>query len=315
MPSSPGKLMHAAQVLRAGGLVAFPTETVYGLGADATSPQAVARIFAVKRRPRFDPLIVHVADMAQARRVADLSPLAEKLAKAFWPGPLTLVLPKRAMVPEIVTSGLDTVGVRMPDHRVAIELIHMAGTPVAAPSANRFGQVSPTSAEAVREQLGTEIDVILDGGPCRVGVESTVVLVQEDGIELLRPGGVSIEELEPVAGRVTRGVPVHERPLSPGLLRGHYSPGPPVVLIDEGGPVDNPDNAGLLAFRRPRDGVKACEVLTERGALTEAAANLFGALRRLGQSGVSVIYAERVPDRGLGVAILDRLSRAAESEG
>jgi L-threonylcarbamoyladenylate synthase len=318
MPHSHVNTASAAQVLRAGGLVAFPTETVYGLGADATNPQAVARIFAVKRRPSFDPLIVHVPDMALAHKVARFNDVAEALARAFWPGPLTLVLDKQQAIPDIVTSGLDTVGVRVPDHPLAQELLLLARVPVAAPSANRFGQVSPTTAQHVREQLGNEIDVILDGGPCRVGVESTIVLVTTEGVQLLRPGGLAVEDIERVAGPVARGIPVHEReamasspPLAPGMLKSHYSPGPPVQLIAEGEAVEPSESAALLAFRTGREGFGACEVLSARGALTEAAANLFGALRRLGASGVSQIYAERLPERGLGLAIMDRLTRAA----
>lgn len=300
--------------------MAFPTETVYGLGADATNPQAVARIFAVKRRPSFDPLIVHVSDLSHAHRVARFTEIAEALGREFWPGPLTLVLEKQPAIPDIVTSGLDTVGVRVPDHALAHELIQLAGVPVAAPSANRFGQVSPTTAQHVRDQLGAEIDVVLDGGPCRVGVESTVIYFGPDGLELLRPGGLPVEDIERVAGPVRRGTPVHERQqaadrahISPGMLKGHYSPGMPVKLIVEGEALPASRRAGLLAFRNAREGFGACEVLSARGALTEAAANLFGALRRLGESGVEVVYAERIPERGLGLAIMDRLTRASHS--
>lgn len=322
MPGGHANTSSAAQVLRAGGLVAFPTETVYGLGADATNPQAVARIFAVKRRPSFDPLIVHVPDFTFAHKVARFTDVAEALARAFWPGPLTLVLDKQQIVPDIVTSGLDTVGVRVPDHPLAHELLQLARVPVAAPSANRFGQVSPTTAQHVREQLGNEIDVVLDGGPCRVGVESTIVMVTAEGVKLLRPGGLAVEEIEKVVGPVTRGIPVHEREatasnpaLAPGMLKSHYSPGPPLQLIAEGEYVEPSAQAALLAFKHPREGFAACEVLSARGALTEAAANLFGALRRLGSSGVSRIYAERIPERGLGLAIMDRLTRAAHPNG
>ncbi len=229
-------IAEAAAILQAGGLVAFPTETVYGLGANALDEQAVARVFDVKKRPRFDPLIVHVANVEGALRLAaDFPTVARRLAEKFWPGPLTLVLPKRTVVPDLVTAGCSTVALRIPDHPVAQALLRAANLPVAAPSANPFGQISPTTAEHVRAQLGQAIDLILDGGPCRVGVESTVLQLTNDVPLLLRPGGTTLEEIEAVIGAVKVLAAGHadlpQRGLaSPGTLLQHYAPRTPLVL-------------------------------------------------------------------------------------
>lgn len=305
----------AVAAIRGGGLVGLPTETVYGLAADATDPAAVLRIFSAKGRPRFDPLIVHVADATQAWSVAVPSPLAERLAAAYWPGPLTLVLPRRAVIPDVVTSGLETVAVRCPDHPLARELISAAGVPLAAPSANRFGRLSPTTAEAVREQLGPAVDVVLDGGPCRVGVESTVLRLVDDRPVILRPGGVTRAQLEVTLGRpvaiadrptIAAGLPAE----APGMLASHYAPGCPLSLRAGAWPSD--PSLGLLAFTGADlpPGVR-CEVLSPAGDLAQAAAGLFAALRRLDASGVTAIVAETVPEHDLGEAINDRLRRAA----
>ncbi|REJ90048.1 MAG: threonylcarbamoyl-AMP synthase [Planctomycetota bacterium] len=306
----------AAEVIRNGGLVAFPTETVYGLGANALNPDAVARIFEAKQRPKFDPLIVHVADRESLDQlVTDFPHNAKILADRFWPGPLTLVLPKQPIVPDLVTAGLQSVGARIPDHPLALEILRAAAVPIAAPSANRFGCVSPTNAEHVREQLGDRIDLILDGGPCRVGVESTVVLMTEDPPLLLRPGGVALEDLESAIGPVTtRSHAFQEGPqVAPGQLTQHYAPQAKVLLTDDPGQCTVPESAGLLAFRvvpqRPR--FAQVEILSPAGDLKEAAFNLFAALRRLDAAGLDLIIAERVPEKGLGRAINDRLRRAS----
>src|SRR5258708_7928457 len=197
------KIVQAAAILRDGGLVGFPTETVYGLGANALSERAVARVFEVKARPRFDPLIVHIAGMEWLTRLtADFPPVARKLAERFWPGPLTLVLPKTPVVPDLVTAGGPTVAIRVPDHPVALALLRAVDLPIAAPSANPFGRISPTCADHVRDQLGSQIDLILDGGPCRIGIESTVLQVTAKGHVLVRPGGTTLEEIEEVIGKV-----------------------------------------------------------------------------------------------------------------
>jgi L-threonylcarbamoyladenylate synthase len=306
----------AARIIREGGLVAFATETVYGLGGNALDPSAVARIFEAKQRPHFDPLIVHLAEPAEIDRVCTRTgDNALRLIDAFWPGPLTLVLPKHDIVPDLVTSGLSSVGVRVPDHTLARELIRLAGVPVAAPSANLFGKVSPTTAQHVLDQLGDRIDCVLDGGPCRVGIESTVLSLDDESRPLLlRPGGVALEDLEDVIGPVEVAAAGRDDTpqAAPGMLTQHYAPSTPVVLVDDWSDV-KPAASAALAFRRVPEAslFAAIEVLSPGGSLREAAANLFAALRRLDASGARTIYAERVPETGLGRAINDRLRRAA----
>lgn len=312
LPPTPANLALAADVIRTGGLVAFPTETVYGLGANALNAEAAARIFAAKRRPSFDPLIVHVADVKMLSKVAQEVPSqAEKLISQFWPGPLTLVLPKSADVPGIVTSGLPTVAVRMPSHPVALELIHCAGVPIAAPSANPFGYLSPTRAEHVERMLGDAVDLILDGGPTEFGVESTILLLAEKPT-MLRPGAVALEALEAVLGEVEIGVGESEKPLVPGQLPQHYAPRTPIVIAKpEVLPPAARKRAGCLAFQDVPKGFKVVKVLSSAGDLLEAAAHLFEALHQLDRLGLEIIYAEPVPEEGLGRAIMDRLRRAA----
>ncbi len=313
-PSAPSDVARAAEVLRRGGLVAFPTETVYGLGADALNPSAVARVFECKRRPRFDPLIVHLAEAGALPSVAAAVPeAATELARRFWPGPLTLVLPKRAEVPDITTSGLPTVAARVPDHPLAISLLEQAGVPVAAPSANPFGAVSPTRAEHVIEQLAGDVDVILDGGPCRVGVESTIVGLAGGRPTLLRAGGVPQEEVEAVIGPLEGPPRPGGRPLAPGGMASHYAPRTPLVVRSPASFQPPPGRVGLLALREPpsRSGYAAVEVLSPSGDLREAAVCLFAALRRLDARGLDLIVAEPVSESGLGRAIQDRLRRGA----
>jgi L-threonylcarbamoyladenylate synthase len=309
---------HAADALRRGQLVAFATETVYGLGANALDVDAVARVFEAKGRPRFDPLIVHIADAdVLAQLVTDVPPLARQLIDRFWPGPLTLVLAKQRRVPDLVTAGLPSVAVRMPDHPLARQLITLAGCPVAAPSANLFGRISPTTASHVLDQLGDRIDLVLDGGPCRVGVESTVVRVEADGLSLLRPGGVTLEELQQVSNRVSRPSPSavpHQPAAAPGMLPEHYAPVSPLVVVTdwEAGVFSGPSTAALGFRSVPRpERFARVEVLSPSGDLREAAAGFFAALRRLDAHQPSRIYAERFPPHGLGLALNDRLERAA----
>lgn len=316
LPAADGAtIAEAAAVLRRGGLVAFPTETVYGLGADAFNPRAVARVFEVKARPSFDPLIVHLAASNERDRVsATDDPRVAILAARFWPGPLTLVLPRRPEVPDLVTSGLDTVGVRVPAHPAARAMIAAAGTPVAAPSANPFGYVSPTTAAHVAELLGPAVDLVIDGGPCRVGVESTILSLAGEAPLLLRPGGIPREALEealgvplPLAGRA-------ERPLAPGQLPRHYATRTPLtILAGEAGPLpEGHRRVGLLAWRGAAAGYAAVEILAPDGSPETAAASLFAALRRLDAAGLDLIVAEPCEETGLGHAIMDRLRRAAE---
>lgn len=315
----------AAESLRRGELVAFATETVYGLGGVALWPETVARIFEVKGRPTFDPLIVHVPDLAAVRElVIEFPLLAERLAREFWPGPLTLVLPKAACIPDLVTSGLSSVAIRIPSHPLALQLLREVGLPVAAPSANLFGRVSPTTAAHVADQLGDRIEWILDGGPCEIGVESTVLFVPPAGPPtLLRPGGVTREDLERVVGPVSTPTtnPPAKTPgtehaqLAPGGLPQHYAP---VTRITLGHLLDEPPSGrvGALAFQHcPHpERYAAVEILSLSGDLAQAAASLFAALRRLDAQHLDGIIAERFPDEGLGVAINDRLQRAAYRE-
>jgi len=314
----PEAIAEAASVVRGGGLVAFPTETVYGLGANAFDPRAVARVFAAKRRPSFDPLIVHLAAAADLPRVASVvDSRVDRLAGRFWPGPLTLVLPKTDAVPEIVTSGLDTVGVRVPAHAAAHALLLAAGTPIAAPSANPFGYVSPTTAAHVVEQLGDAVDLVLDGGPCRVGVESTILSLAQDPPAILRPGGLAREELSACLGTpVALATAADLRPLAPGQLPVHYATRTPLRILD-GKAQPAPAGAGRVGLRAlgpsAAAGYAAVEVLAEDGDLATAAARLFAALRRLDALSLDLILAEPCPERGLGLAIMDRLRRAARS--
>ena len=304
----------AAEIIRKGGLVAFPTETVYGLGGDALNPSAVAKIFEVKNRPRFDPLIVHIDNFSLLERLcSSVDERARKLME-FWPGPLTLVLPKTHIVPDIVTAGLPTVAIRMPSHPVALELIRQAGTPIAAPSANPFGYLSPTLPEHVREQIGDKVDLILDGGKCPIGVESTVIDLTQAELTLLRPGGLPVEKIEKTIGKLRICTNDSSRPRSPGQLPRHYSPRTPIRIL-EGKTFElrRGKRVGFLALRSPKENLpyEMVEVLSPRGNLREAAANLFASLQRLDKAGLDIIYAEPVPDVGLGRAILDRLHKAA----
>lgn len=309
-------IAEAARLILKGELVAFPTETVYGLGADATSERAVAKIFEAKGRPHFNPLISHVPDAATARRYVQWSDLADRLAAKFWPGPLTLVLPRAEDSPIalLTTAGLDSVAIRAPAHPIAQELIRAAGVPVAAPSANRSGAVSPTRAEHVAESLGSKVSMILDGGPCIVGVESTVLDLTGERPTLLRPGGATREAIEAVIGPIalSEALPSGDAARkSPGQLASHYAPSRPVRLDA----TDVSPEEGLLAFGVPIAGAKATLNLSPTGDLSEAAANLFAQLRALDRPDLARIAVMPVPHEGLGLAINDRLRRAAADDG
>jgi L-threonylcarbamoyladenylate synthase len=307
----------AARLIREGELVAFPTETVYGLGGDATNERAVAKIFEAKGRPQFNPLISHVLDAGEARRLVQWSDVADKLAARFWPGPLTLVLPRARNSPIslLATAGLDTAAIRAPAHPMAQALIRAAGRPIAAPSANRSGAVSPTRAEHVAESLGDRVKLILDGGPCEVGLESTVLDLTTATPTLLRPGGATREAIEAVIGPValSHAVPsgnaAHK---SPGQLASHYAPARPVRLNATSVTADE----GLLAFGpQPPTGANQVLNLSVNGDLIEAAANLFAHLRALDQPANARIAVTPIPQTGLGLAINDRLRRAAADDG
>jgi len=301
----------AAELLRAGRLVAFPTETVYGLGGDATNGRAVAAIFAAKGRPRFNPLIVHLPDLANVVAHGQLTPLARRLADAFWPGPLTLVLDRKAdsKLCDLVSAGLDTVALRIPDHPIAQALLNETGRPLAAPSANRSGALSPTQAEHVEAELGSAVDLILDGGPTAHGLESTVLDARGEAPVLLRPGAVTAETIEAVLGlRLERRTLDGAHPSAPGQLDSHYAPGAQVRLSA----TDVRPGEALLAFGPAAPATTGPAInLSAMGDLMEAAANLFAAMRALDTSGAGTIAIMPIPEEGLGEAINDRLRRAA----
>lgn len=296
----------AAQALKAGQLVAFPTETVYGLGADATNDKAVALVYAVKRRPAFNPLIVHVPAAEEAYRLGDFPEAARRLAEAFWPGPLSIVVPRARNCPVslLASAGLESLALRVPNHAMALDLLRAVGRPVVAPSANPSGRVSPTTADHVRRHLSSKVAVILDGGRCKVGVESTVVSFLDGGPKLLRPGGIARAEIERVAG-VALAVETHAaRPHAPGQLESHYAPHAELRLQAEA-----PRNGeAYLGFGNHAHGPYS---LSASGDLVEAAANLFRLLHEIDATGVSRIAVAPIPHHGLGEAINDRLMRAA----
>jgi len=307
----------AVELLRKGEIVALPTETVYGLAADALNAIAVAKIFQAKERPRFDPLIVHLPDRAWLEKVADLPAqdrqLILKLADKFWPGPFTMVLPKRQIIPEIVTAGLDTVAVRFSAHPVFSEIIREFGKPLAAPSANRFGGVSPTAAQHVLDDLQDRITLIIEGGPTAHGIESTIVAIRDGKIDILRRGPITAEQLSELAKIDV--VAAGEKVSVPGQLPAHYAPKTRLRLIGDAKSFspDKDQRVGLLAWNPVKSGKNfaAVRCLSERQDLREAAANLFRCLRELDALDLDVILAERVPSQGLGAAILDRLRRGA----
>jgi L-threonylcarbamoyladenylate synthase len=307
----------AVDLLRRGEAVALPTETVYGLAADALSPDAALKIFEAKERPRFDPLIVHLPDADSLQRVARVDAaeqeLVSRLADRFWPGPLTLVLPRQPMVPDVVTAGLETVAVRVSAHAIFGRIVRGFGAPVAAPSANRFGRVSPTTAEHVRAELEGRIPLIVDGGRTEHGIESTIVAVRNGALEVLRPGPITREQLTQF-GEVRAGATTRAQPEAPGQLASHYAPRTRVVLSSRlisphGGPHPR---VGALSWRgTDAAGFEQVRVLSASGDLREAASNLFRYLRELDDAELDVIVAEELPDVGLGNAIMDRLRRAA----
>lgn len=316
-----------AQILLARGeLVAIPTETVYGLAANALNAQAVTQIFEVKKRPTFDPLIVHTyAINALEKYATDIPKEAYTLAEVFMPGSLTLLLPKRSIIPDIVTAGLPTVGLRIPNHALTLELLRGLEFPLAAPSANPFGYISPTTAEHVKQQLGDAISMILDGGACSVGVESTIIGFPEGIPTVMRFGGVSVEEIESVLGRQVHTL-THSssNPQAPGMLASHYAPRKPFYVAEAGKLQDladvflaryAPEKIGVLAFKEPLPCLPTIQqlVLSEAGSLSECAQNLFGFMRLLDALPIKIIIAEYVPQEGLGRAINDRLKRANAS--
>jgi L-threonylcarbamoyladenylate synthase len=326
-------VMAAAEALSQGDLVAMPTETVYGLAGHALNPKALARIFAVKQRPFFDPLIVHVASIAQAESLVTKIPdVAFRLMERFWPGPLTLVLPRRENIPDLATSGLSTVALRQPHHPVALALLKACGFPLAAPSANPFGALSPTCAEHVASAFTQGITMVLDGGPCTVGVESTILGFEGESARLLRPGGLSVEVLSEVAGPIlpwrdpqtdslNDSASSTRAAMAPGQLPWHYAPLTPMRLLSLSALAAIPQNQrqkrGLLCFHglSAADGYASAEILSPTGDLVEAASRLFACLHRLDALGLTGIDAEILPKQGLGLAIMDRLEKASRRPG
>jgi L-threonylcarbamoyladenylate synthase len=305
------KILLAASFIQAGKLVAFPTETVYGLGADALNPSAVLKIFELKERPAFDPLIIHISEISDLKRlVLDYDERISRLAERFWPGPLTLVLAKSSIVPDIVTSGLPTVAVRMPDNPIALDFIRACGCPIAAPSANKFGRVSPTSADHVRKRL-KGVDYILDGGNSSVGIESTIIKLNSGGFEILRNGVITKEEIEKIIP-YNPGPANSEGIIAPGMIKSHYSPDKPLFIIGETNRSISREKAGLLSFtQKDTSGYREVINVTDKRDLREYAVNLFAAIHKMEELNVEYIVVEPVPETGIGIAIMDRIRKAA----
>lgn len=305
-------IQKAVELLKSGGLVVFPTETVYGLGAVAHDPYAVARIFEVKKRPHFDPLIVHLDDCDRLTEYAyDIPPEARRLMKRLWPGPLTMILKKKPSIPDIVTAGLATVGIRVPSHPVALDLLSTLKKPVAAPSANPFGYMSPTRVHHVAKTFADRVPLVLDGGDSAYGIESTIISFRQGGVFVHRHGAISIEELSEHV-RIIEEVRPGDVCESPGELPWHYAPMKPLRLVS--GPLEAKESASsYLAFRKPDGEVNArhVRVLSESGDLREAAANFFSFLIDLDRDDVKIIYAEKLPETGIGRAVMERLRKAS----
>ena len=308
-------LKFAGKKIKEGKLVAIPTETVYGLGADAFNTEAVAKIFEAKKRPFFDPLIVHIADRDMLDKIAFVEgEKAEKMIKRFWPGPVTMIFKRKECVPDIITSGLETVAVRMPSNKYALEIIKNSTGAVAAPSANPFGYLSPTTAEHVADQLGTSVDYVVDGGKCMVGVESTIIDMTRDIPMVLRPGGLDPALIREEIGEIEIFNRSTVNPTAPGQLPNHYAPRVPLFIVEDFESVkDIKNKAALLLSSSDTDiTFDKVEILSESGNLIEAASNLFESLHNLDKSGVDAIYVKRVADEGIGRAINDRLYKASK---
>ncbi len=310
-------VLTAKQYLQTGETVGIPTETVYGLAANALNADAVLKIFKVKNRPHFDPLIVHTHSVAEIEKYVEQIPAAaHKLIAAFMPGPLTILLKKRSIIPDLVTSGLDNVAIRIPNHKLTLELLKQLDFPLAAPSANPFGYISPTTAQHVYDQLQGRIPYIVDGGPTAVGVESTIVGFENNEPVVYRLGGLAIEDIERAVGKVRVSLNESSNPQSPGMLKSHYAPKKRLHILKPGSEeykkLLETNNDGVIAFDKYVDGVDAERqiLLSPSGNLNEAAKNLFAAMRKLDNSEVNEIWAVKFPDTGLGRAINDRLKRA-----
>lgn len=310
------EIQQAKAFLEQGQLVGIPTETVYGLAGNALDPEAVALIFETKNRPSFDPLILHTSSLDRVKDfVSEFPPKLRVLAEKFWPGPLTILLPRKAIVPDLVTSGLERVAVRVPNHPLTLELLKSLDFPLAAPSANPFGYISPTQANHVNAQLGDQIPYILDGGACEVGLESTIVGIEDDEIVIYRLGGLDIQEIENLVGPVKVKDHSSSNPAAPGQLESHYAPRKPFILGDLERMISEKklagENFGVLSFSKHFPDLKNQIALSPERNLHEAAKNLFAAMRTLDESDAELILAELLPEFGLGRAINDRLNRAA----
>lgn len=318
LPATDYNIEKAADLLRQAKLIAFPTETVYGLGANVFSPEAVAKIFEVKARPLFDPLIVHLADSKQLKDVAnvDNEKLQQKVKalSVFWPGPLTLVLPANPSVPTLVRADLPSVAVRIPNHSVALKLIQSCGFPLAAPSANPFSYVSPTRAEHVEEHLGNYIEFTLDGGACQVGIESTILSLLDEAATILRPGAITLEMLRPILGEVSYQTSVSSnKPIAPGQLKTHYAPRTPMAFASDKSALFEKSRIGLISFQKPQGLTQKFEVLrclSDRGDLQSIGQKLFDTIRELDKLGLDLILIDTCKEQDFGVAIMDRLRRA-----
>lgn len=316
MPVITSDIDQVADSLQNEEVAAIPTETVYGLAGNIFSEKAIRRVYEVKQRPRFNPLIVHIADVSEMGKVASsIPPLAQALAEKFWPGPLTLLLPKKDTVPDIITAGKDTVAVRVPNHPVTLALLQQLPFPLAAPSANPFGSISPTTAEHVAAYFKDEFPFILEGGPCKKGIESTIIGFNEEGAIIYRYGSLAIEEIESITGPLQEYIRNEENPDAPGMLLRHYAPATKTILssdIEKSISENLGKRIGLLLFndQHQSNQVAVVETLSANGSMEEAASNLYAAMHRLDHNDLDIIIAERFPDKGLGRSINDRLQRA-----
>ncbi|MEN9298728.1 MAG: hypothetical protein RLZZ429_1041 [Bacteroidota bacterium] len=316
MPVITSDIDQVADSLQNEEVAAIPTETVYGLAGNIFSEKAIRRVYEVKQRPLFNPLIVHIADVSEMGKVASsIPPLAQALAEKFWPGPLTLLLPKKDTVPDIITAGKDTVAVRVPNHPVTLALLQQLPFPLAAPSANPFGSISPTTAEHVAAYFKDEFPFILEGGPCKKGIESTIIGFNEEGAIIYRYGSLAIEEIESITGPLQEYIRNEENPDAPGMLLRHYAPATKTILssdIEKSISENLGKRIGLLLFndQHQSNQVAIVETLSANGSMEEAASNLYAAMHRLDHNDLDIIIAERFPDKGLGRSINDRLQRA-----
>ncbi len=309
-------IFEAARLIKEGQLVAIPTETVYGLAANALNEDAVLKVFEAKNRPFFDPLIIHLADLQAVQDYAEFNDRRLRLlAENFWPGPLTLLLPKKKVIPDLVTSGLPQVAVRVPQHKLTLQLLSVLKLPLAAPSANPFGYVSPTEASHVEKQLGGKINFILDGGPCTVGLESTIVGVEEGNVCVYRLGGLPLEEIEKHVGKLIHKINSSSNPKAPGQLKNHYAPNKPLVIGDLPSLLNDHKGKKLAVITFGNERLNSSDLivynLSEKEDLKEAAISLFKCLRLADESEAEIVLCSKVPDEGLGKAINDRLRRAA----